>query len=141
VWEIVSNIREAEYGLIIDGVRVDSNPVMTHQQGDTIFGKVHYSSDSKGSILSFGTTRDRCHHAKYDFNKDTYMVKMTKGEVVYLFVRCNNIYFHDTTNSGHTLSSNHLSMQIMVTQNAAKYTKREVRDAAALMRTLGDQTP
>jgi hypothetical protein len=30
--EMVSNIREAEYGLIIDGV---------HQEGDTIFGKVH----------------------------------------------------------------------------------------------------
>jgi hypothetical protein len=61
---MVSNLREAEYGLIIDGVQVDSDLVIAHQEGDTIFGKVHYSSDSRGNILSFETTRDRCHHAK-----------------------------------------------------------------------------
>jgi hypothetical protein len=66
------------------------------------------------------------------------MVKMTKGGVVYLFVRWNNIYIHDT------LGSDHLSMQITVTQNAAKYTRQEVRDAAVareLIRKLGDPTP
>jgi hypothetical protein len=56
------------------------------------------------------------------------MVKMIKGGVVYLFVRWNNIYIHDTTNSGHTFGSDHLSMQITVTQNAVKYTKREFRE-------------
>jgi hypothetical protein len=115
--DLVNNLRKAECGLIIDGVQTDSEPVIAYQEGDTVFGKVHYSPDSRGNILSFGTTKDRCHHAKYDFDSDTYMVKMTKGGVV--FMRWNNIYIHDTTDPSHTLGSDHLSMQITVRQNAA----------------------
>jgi hypothetical protein len=100
------------------------------QKGDTVFGKVHNSPDSRGNILSFGTTRDRCHHAEYDFDTDTYKIKMVKGGVVYVFVRWKNIYVHDTRDPGHTLGSDHLSIQSVVRPNAAKYTKREVKQVA-----------
>jgi hypothetical protein len=72
------------------------------------------------------------------------MIKMKKGGLVYLFVRWDNIYIHDTKNPGHVLASDHLSMVTTVKNNASKYTKREVKDAEKardLMRKIGDPSP
>jgi hypothetical protein len=48
------------------------------------------------------------------------------------------------TSTTRKILDTHLSMQSVVRQNAAKYTKREVKEAVAareLMRKLGDPTP
>jgi hypothetical protein len=57
---LLFNIRPASHGLIIDGIRKDSKPVITYKEGDTCFGPAHFSSDARGNILSFAMTHDRC---------------------------------------------------------------------------------
>jgi hypothetical protein len=66
---LLSNSRKSTYGLVIDGIRADSKPVITFLKGDTCFELAHYSPDSRGNILSFGVKRDRCYHMWYDLTK------------------------------------------------------------------------
>jgi hypothetical protein len=140
---LLLNIRSASYGLIIEGISKSSKPVITYHEGDTCFGPSHYSPDARGNVLSFAMTHDRCSHMHYDFNQDCHFIRMEKDGPFYVFVRWNNIYVHDTTNEAHTSYEN-VCMSFNVKEKMAKYTKREVRDAAAardLMRRLADPSP
>jgi hypothetical protein len=80
----------------------------------------------------------------YNFDKDRHYLRMYRDGDVYILVRWENMYIHGTKDSAHVLSPAAPLCTSTVHQNAAKYTRREVKDAAAareMMRKLADPSP
>jgi hypothetical protein len=137
---LLTNLRKASYSIVIDGIQKTSKPVIASMEGDTLFGTTHYSPDCRGNILSFAVTRDRCFDIRYEKTPDKHYVQMVENGPVYVFKRWENIYVHDT-NSEESIIESMPIFASSVAENAAKYTKREVKAAAEareLMRKLGD---
>jgi len=138
IFRDIENFVDLGYGepIFVDGVNRDGEPLLVDTVGETIFGQAYFSEECSGNILSFANVVDDG-TVVYDRARDVFIIQMTDGGDVFEFHRDSQrrIYICDIR------AKRRAAVWVTtVSQQAAKYTKREVNrawKAVEYLRKLG----
>ena len=127
----LTNIRESEILLIIEGVSEGNTP-STRMIGDLgPFGTVFLCKDIRVSVLSMSAQRNRAKYLKYLFNEDVYRLVCPDGSV-HNFKLMNKMYGMMLTNDN--MLTKAVTALTTVRKREKNYTKHELTRAKEVMR-------
>jgi len=116
---LLQNLRDLDNPVSYNGV---GGRINVTKGGDLPnIGLVHYSPEAPVNILSFSTLRRACIRLEYDYDNDTWLVQATVGKPVRFVRNDSGLYVYHLR-----FKSIHMAT---VTDNEARYTKREVEGA------------
>jgi hypothetical protein len=64
--------------LIVNGVNIDSHPLIISESDETDFGTVFYNKDCVANILSFGKVVNNSESVRYIERTDSFIVQVRK---------------------------------------------------------------
>ena len=126
---LLSNIVDACYPLIMRGVNKNAPSIMLGKVGDfREFGKVYYSEKSSANILSFSNMRDLGCILSYDSSADVFCLQLDKDSAIYEFKR-KVIHGHTKGYYTRRFKVERVMVVSTVADNMRKFTKREIAAA------------
>ena len=146
--KLLTNIGVSKRAIVVNGVQVNASGVRVDQQGRLgDIGTAYYSENATANILSMSTLVDSGAKVNYDSRGNRFTVQPKGSETIYIFGRrqlpgsesefyvCNMARGTEEVNT-----ENHNSLVTTVSDNMARYTKREViaaKKARDLLARLG----
>ena len=132
--ELITNKRKAEKPITMSGIQLGAKPVIVDTIGDfDEFGPVYFSKNSSANILSFASQVNAGAEINYDRLTDIFTLRRANSSNTYVFGRKDvagsegRFYVCDLRTT--MMGRNEHALVQTVTENIAKFTKREVIQA------------
>ena len=139
--ELLSNVRQSETKVVLNGVQAKASGVAIDQEGDFLdVGKCYFSREATANILSYAVMVDGGNDVSYDKVNDRFILKPAGSRRVYSFCRKNVSGSEGRFYCCHVKTMvqdepttypepNDHAMIETVENNSTRYTKREIAGA------------
>ena len=131
--DLLTNIRSADNGILLNGVQQSASGVRVDQIGDfNEVGPVYFSKEASANILSFAAMEDAGSRIRYDHGRAEFTLQPAESSRVYTFKRQpiavseGRFFVCDIRDEPRQESV----MVNTVEDNMTRYTKREIASAA-----------
>lgn len=131
--KLLTDIGQSKRPIVVNGVQANATGVRVDKEGKLgDIGRVYYSRNATANILSMSTLIDSGANITYDQHENKFSVQPKGSETTYCFSRRNvpgsgNKFF--VCNMRDMMAPPSRALMTTVTENLAKYTKREVMGA------------
>ena len=130
---LLTNIRVADNGILLNGVQQSAAGVRVDQIGDfNEVGPVYFSKEASANILSFAAMEDAGSKIRYDHSRAEFTLQPVNSSRIYIFKRQpmaggeGRFFVCDMRDE----PTHEVALVSTVAENMSRYTKREIASAA-----------